>query len=360
MSSEAGRIKLAQELAGEHKEIEELLIRYGLLLEEVAELTPIQKAIEQATQLKEMVDNIFLGSELDFAKQFADLDLTEAKQEQLDLEAEGLDLLAEEVDLAQELIDLNNKQVETAEEILEQQELINEALEIEQRLRDGFALSANQQLRREKLRKDLRRVELAAAQGSLEFADLEKAKIKEDIEAIEDKALTQADADKLRADAAEISQKAEVRRQEEIADIEDRRIKIGERLAELPREQLEAQAEVLNAQKAIIHANLDAIIAMEQLGNATVQQAQRMAQALKLPANAIAAISAGSLSSQSAIANFSSQYGLNPGGQYTTISQAQAPFLSAKRLLNPTSVAGSAGMPNSCLLYTSPSPRDRG
>ena len=347
MSTEEGRVKLAQELAGEHKEIEELLIRYGLLLEEVAELTPIQKAIEQANQLKEMVDNIFLGSELNFAKQFADLDLTEAKQEQLDLEQEELDLLTEEVDLAQELIDLNNSQVETAEEILEQQELINEALEIEQRLRDGFALSANQQLRREKLRKDLRRVELAAAQGSLEFADLEKAKIKEDIEAIEDKALTQADADKLRADAAEISQKAEVRRQEEIADIEDRRIKIGERLAELPREQLEAQAAVLDAQKAIIHANLDAIIAMEQLGNATVQQAQRMAQALKLPANAIAAISSGSLSSQSAIANFSSQYGLNPGGQYTTLSQAQAPFLNAKRLLNPTSVAGSAGMPNS-------------
>ena len=36
-----------------------------------------------------------------------------------------------------------------------------------------MALTANQQLQREKLRKDRRRVELAAQQGSLEFADLE-------------------------------------------------------------------------------------------------------------------------------------------------------------------------------------------
>ena len=91
--------------------------------------------------------------------------------------------------------------------------------------------------------------------------------------------------------------------------------------------------------------NLEVILSMEKLGNATVQQAQRMAQALKLPANAIAAISSGSLASQSAISGFSGQYGLNPGGQYKTRSQAMAPFLSAKNALNPTSLAGTKNVP---------------
>jgi len=317
MSSEEGRLKLAKELVGEFKDIDALLIRYGHLVEKAAELTPIQKAMEQASDLKDMIDTIFLGAELDFAKQFADMDLVEAKEELLDLEKEELDLLAEEVDLAEELVDLNNSQVETAEEILEQQDLINEALKIEEQIRNGFSLSANAQLRREGLRKDLRRVELAAAQGSLEFADLEKEKILEDIDNIEEKALTQADADKLRADAAEITQKAEVRRQEEIADAEERRIEINERLAELPREFVEANKLVLDSQKAIIITNLEIIESMELLGNATVKQAQRMATALRLPANAAAAIISGSQVSTSAISGFTSQFGLNPGGQYS-------------------------------------------
>lgn len=338
-------IDQAMALKGENTEILDILIAMGKVQASNAELTPVQKMMEQAAELRTMVDNIFLGSELNFAVQFANLDLAEAKEEELSLIQEELDLRDEEVELTQELVDLQNSQIETAEELVEQQELINEALEIEQRIRDGFSLSANQQLRREKLRKDRRRVELAAAQGSLEFADLEVAAIDENIKAIEDKALTQADADKLRADALEITQKAEIRRQEEIQEVEERRIEIGERLVELPREQLEAQAEILSAQKNIIITNLDVIDSMELLGSATVKQAQRMAQALQLPANAIAAISSGAISSQGAVANFSAQYGVSPGGSYGTLGQQSSAFLNAKNLLNP--VAGyNNGLPS--------------
>ena len=144
------------------------------------------------------------------------MDLAEAKQEQIDLQQEEVDLKAEQIELAEELLDLEKEQIVTAEELKEQQDLINEALEIEERIRTGFSLTANQQLRREKLRKERRRVELAAAQGSLEFADLELKNIDEQIAAIEDKAVTEEDAQKLRNEAAEITQKAQIRREEQI------------------------------------------------------------------------------------------------------------------------------------------------
>ena len=112
------------------------------------ELSPMQKMMEDAVKLRQMVDDIFLGAELDFATKFADMDLQEAREEELELIQEELDLREEEVELAQELVDLEKEQVETAEELAEQQELINQALEIEERIRNGFALSANDQLRR--------------------------------------------------------------------------------------------------------------------------------------------------------------------------------------------------------------------
>ena len=64
---------------------------------------------------------------------------------------------------------------------------VNEALELEDRLRRGAFLTANQFLCKEKLKKDLRRVELAAAQGSLEFASEEADAIRENIADIDKK-----------------------------------------------------------------------------------------------------------------------------------------------------------------------------
>ena len=299
------------------------------------ELSPMQKMMEDAVKLRQMVDDIFLGAELDFATKFADMDLQEAREEELELIQEELDLREEEVELAQELVDLEKEQVETAEELAEQQELINEALEIEERIRNGFALSANDQLRREKLRKDRRRVELAAQQGSLEFADLELAAIDENIEKLEDKALTQEDADKLRAQSLEISEKAQARRQKEIEDIEKRRVAIGERLKELPREQLEAAEDILNSQKNILLVQLDQIDAMERLGTVSVQTAQKLAQSLKLPPSALSALSSGALASQPAVSNIQNQTGINLGANMTTVGQASSAYMNANRLLNP-------------------------
>ena len=266
------------------------------------------------------------------------MDLTEAREEESELIQEELDLLQEQTELQDELLDLQNSQIETAEELAEQQELINEALEIEERLRNGLALSANDQLRREKLRKDRRRVELAASQGSLEFADLELEAIDENIKKIEDRAVTQKDADDLRAEALEISEKAQIRRQEDIEEIENRRIEIGERLKELPREQLDAQKAVLDAQKDILQTNIDTIKAMEQLGTVTAIQAQKMAQALGLPASALSALMGGIAAAQVSIPNIGAQYGVNIGASLTSQSQQYANQMNATRLLNP--VAG--------------------
>jgi hypothetical protein len=338
MSTDAGRLKLAKELASEHKVVNDLLVKYGHIAETSFEKSPIQILVEQAEELEKAVENIFLGPELDFARKFALMDLTEAREEEAELIQEELDLLQEQADLQDDLLDLQDAQIETAEELAEQQELINEALEIEERLRNGLALSANDQLRREKLRKDRRRVELAAAQGSLEFADLELEAIDENIKKIEDRAVTQQDADDLRAKSLKISEKAQLRRQEEIEDIEKRRIEIGERLKELPREQLEAQEAILGAQKDILQTNIDTIKAMQQLGTVTAIQAQKMAQALGLPASALSALMGGIAAAQVSIPNIGAQYGVNIGASLTSQSQQYANQMNVTRALNP--VAG--------------------
>ena len=266
--------------------------------------------IEEAGTLKAQIESIFLGADLDFAAQFAEMDLAEAKQEQIDLQQEEVDLKAEQIELAEELLDLEKEQIVTAEELKEQQDLINEALEIEERIRTGFSLTANQQLRREKLRKERRRVELAAAQGSLEFADLELKNIDEQIAAIEDKAVTEEDAQKLRNEAAEITQKAQIRREQEIEDIKNRQVAIAERLVELPREQLEAQKAIHDAQKETLLTNLEIIASMEKLQEVSVTSAQAMARALKLPTVAKEALVGGATTSGVSVSGFRSQFGV--------------------------------------------------
>jgi len=196
----------------------------------------------------------------------------------------------------------------TFEEQVSQQKLINEALEIEQRLRDGLALSANDQLKREKLRKDRRRVELAIQQGSLEFGDLELQAIDENIKAIESKAVTETDGILKRRKAADIEAKANLRREkekeqiaknikeineinlesvarrnEEIIEIENRRIAIEERLAEIPREIKEAHFEIHNAQKEVLDRTADIQIGFMEMRSVSEKEMKALAEAIGMP-----------------------------------------------------------------------------
>jgi hypothetical protein len=157
------------------------------------------------------------------------------------------------------LQDLATANLETEEEKLEIQELNNEALEIEQKIREGNALSANDFLKKEKLKKELAQVNAAISQGSLEFPEKERQFIQDQIDAIDDKALTQKDADEKRKKASEIAQSAEERRLEAIEEIELRRIEIGERLAEIPNEILDTHQDIHELQRDLVGNQLDMI-----------------------------------------------------------------------------------------------------
>lgn len=304
------------------------------------EKDPVQEALQQlkedASAFKQMVADIFAPTELQFKLDFAEMDLADAHKDHADLHKELGDLHEEDAKLQQDLIDIQQQELLTHEEILKIQELelenqelkikhaqeaamtfeeqvdyqdkINEALEIEQRLRDGLALSANDQLRREKLRKDRRRVELAAQQGSLEFADLELKAIDENIKAIEDKAVTQTDATLARREAQEILDRAEerrlkekekiadniakiqeinlesvARRNEEIIEIEKRRADIEERLKEIPREIKEAHWDIHKAQKAVYDATADIQIGFMDLRAVGEEEMKELAKAIGMP-----------------------------------------------------------------------------
>ena len=280
-------LSVAKHYAKENQQIHDILVSMGILKGPVQVVDAFEKIESAAKAMQEQVDAIFKPAELDFAAKFAAMDLVEAQEELLELEQEEIDLKQEQIDIEKDLQDLLNSQVETEEELVEQQELVNEALEIEDRLRRGMALTANQQLQREKLRKDRRRVELAAQQGSLEFADLELEAIDEKIGKINDSAVTQADADKLRAEALEISEKAQARRLEDIEKIEDRRLQINERLKELPREFVEANFAVLESQKAVLDTNIKIFASFRDMASVSEQAAVRMAKALGLPLSVV-------------------------------------------------------------------------
>jgi len=264
------------------------------------------------------------------------MDLADAHQEHADLHSELGDLHAEDAQLQQDLVDLQTaelltheekldiaeKQLEiqelqnkhateaamTLEETVQQQDLINEALEIEDRLRRGLSLSANDQLRREKLRKDLRRVELAAAQGSLEFADLEAEAIRENIASLEKNAVTETDAILKRRKAADIEGKANLRREkekeeilkaqkeineinleatarrnEEIIEIEKRRIQIEERLTEIPREIKEAHYGIHKAQQEVVNRTADIQIGFMEMRSVGELEMKQLAEAIGMP-----------------------------------------------------------------------------
>ena len=343
METEQGRLAIAKGLVGSNTELRDLLVEMG----EIDITDPITDAFSQlekdTNNFLQIIEDLTRPQDLMFDVEMAEFDVADAHKEHNELHQEAKDLHQEDIDLANELAKIQAADAMTQEEKLEQQELlnkalemenehktkavmtlqeqrkqqdlINEALDIEDRLRRGLALSANDQLQREKLRKDRRRVELAVQQGSLEFGDLELAAIDENIKAIEDKAVTQEDADIAREKAAEVFQKAEARREREIAEIErmradakdialdaqtrknkeietieKRRVEINERLLELPREIKEAHIDIHDAQVDLIEANAKVLLSFRDLRSVVVEDAIKMAEALGMPLNVLEGI----------------------------------------------------------------------
>ena len=287
MKTEAGRLKLAKDLSKESKIFRDLLDDTQEITEDMSEDTEevesnLDSLLRITRDFRTKIDNLFNPIKEQFEMQKNERDLAKAHKEHADLHQEQLDLTNEDVSLQQELVDLGSQEITNAEEKLEMQELENEALEIEERLRTGMALTANEQLRKEKLKKDLVRVNAAAAHGSLEFAELEAKAIQEQIDEIDGKAVTQAQADELRAQALDISEEAQIRRQEEIAEIEERRIDIGERLAEIPDDILDAHEDIHDLQKDLVMNTLDMIEAQANFNTLKESELKMTAELLGL------------------------------------------------------------------------------
>lgn len=287
MKTEAGRLKLAKDLAKEGNKFHKLIYGTQSATEDIVEDTEdiesnLDSLLRITRDFRTKIDNLFNPIKEQFEMQKNERDLQKAHQEHADLHQEQLDLTNEDVELQQQLVDLGSQEVTNAEEKLEMQELENEALEIEERIRTGMALTANEQLRKEKLKKDLVRVNAAAAHGSLEFAELEAKAIQEQIDEIDSKAVTQADADELRAKALDIAEEAQIRRQEEIAEIEERRIEIGERLKEIPDEILDAHQDIHELQRDLVNNTLDMIEAQAKFNTVKEQELKMTAELLGL------------------------------------------------------------------------------
>ena len=336
LADEEKMLETANKLKGEFKELGPLVeaIPMKKVVDEM--ITAQEQLSKNAEIMRQTINDIFAPTEMKFKVEMAEFDVADAIAEVNALQQEGIDLNKEDVELAKELeqlkaaeilseeeklsiqektaeiAELENKHrtegVMTLEETRKQQDLITEALEIEDRIRRGMLLTANQQLQKEKLKKDLRKVELAASQGSLEFADLEAEAIREKIAEIDKSAVSAEDAEILRAKAAEVGEKAQLRRQkelsnieklkgeiqkinedaqierqEQIEDIEKRRIEINEKLLELPRKMKEANFEVLDSQNKLANAQLDILSGFKEMGTVVESEAMKMAKDLGMP-----------------------------------------------------------------------------
>ena len=286
LDTEEELFAVAEKFKDENYEIADLLEL--LAKKKVPDVVDAYQQLREDLKLfKEEVNRIFAPTQMQFELEMAEFDLADSHKEHNDLHQEGKDLHQEDIDLTKELADLQSAEIMTHEEKLDQQKEINSALEIEEKIREGFAISANQQLRREKLRKERRRIQMAIEQGSIEFGDLELKNIDEQIESIEKKALTQADADEHRKKAKEIEDNAIERRAEEINKIEERRIEIEERLLELPREIKEAHYDIHKAQKDIVIKTADMRLAYIDFSTIVKDEALAMAEALGMPMSVI-------------------------------------------------------------------------
>ena len=81
--------------------------------------------------------------------------------------------------------------------------------------------------------------------------------------------MTQKDADDKRKKAGEIAQTAEERRLQAINDIEQERIQIGERLAEIPDEILDTHQDIHELQRDLVGNQLDMIQAQSDYNTKT-------------------------------------------------------------------------------------------
>ena len=290
--TEEGRLELAKKYAPYSEDLTRALKGQKKLQEDITEeveeqVTTLDALVASANDLRTKIANIYAPIKEQFELEENQMDLTEALEEHQKLHEEEHELTKEDLQLQQDLIDLKAKDIETAEEKLEIQKLENEALEIEKKIRDGMALSNEDFLKKEKLKKDLVKLNAAIAQGSIEFPERERGFIQDQIDAIDKKALTQKDADEKREKAQEIMVTAQERRAQAINDIEERRIEIEERLAEIPREIFDAHQEIHDLQFDLLNNQLDMIEAMQKYKNETKETVVELAKLFGLDTSAL-------------------------------------------------------------------------
>ena len=286
--SEEFLLKTAKDLAIENEDIANALGMQELFLgNQVDELTKMEQlynAIAQkATDFQTAVNDITGPMKTAMALEDTEDSIVELEERIIELGEEREQVLQDIADINKEIAEVEKEAVLNEEELLEIQELKNEALKIEEDIRNGFALSATDQLKKEKLLKDLAEVERAASMGSLEFADLERQHILDQIADIDDKTKTQADADAKRQKAIDMEEDAQTRKEERLIQLADDRAKSQERLIEIPKEIEKATDGITNAQIRVLDLTVKMYQEMLTFKQTSVDAAIAAAEALGLP-----------------------------------------------------------------------------
>ena len=281
-------LKTAKDLAGENEDIANALGMQELFLgNQVDELTKMEQfynAIAQkATDFQTAVNDITGPMKTVMALEDTEDSIVELEERIIELGEERTQVLQDIADINKEIAEVEKEAVLNEEELLEIQELKNEALKIEEQIRNGFALSAEDQLKKEKLKMDLAEVERAASMGSLQFADLERQHILDQIAEIDGKTKTQADADAKRQKAIEMEEDAQTRKEEKLIQLADDRAKAQERLVEIPKEIEKATDGITNAQIRVLDLTVKMYQEMGTFKQTSVDAAIAAAEALGLP-----------------------------------------------------------------------------
>ena len=281
-------LKTAKDLAGENEDIANALGMQELFLgNQVDELTKMEQlynAIAQkATDFQTAVNDITGPMKTVMALEDTEDSIVELEERIIELGEERTQVLQDIADINKEIAEVENEALLNEEELLEIQELKNEALKIEEEIRNGFALSAEDQLKKEKLKMDLAEVERAASMGSLQFADLERQHILDQIAEIDGKTKTQADADAKRQKAIEMEEDAQTRKEERLISLADDRAKAQERLIEIPKEIEKATDGITNAQIRVLDLTVKMYQEMGTFKQTSVDAAIAAAEALGLP-----------------------------------------------------------------------------
>ena len=286
--SEEFLLKTAKDLAIENEDIANALGMQELFLgNQVDELTKMEQlynAIAQkATDFQTAVNDITGPMKTAMALEDTEDSIVELEERIIELGEEREQVLQDIADINKEIAEVEKEAVLNEEELLEIQELKNEALKIEEDIRNGFALSAEDQLKKEKLKMDLAEVERAASMGSLQFADLERQHILDQIADIDDKTKTQADADAKRQKAIDMEEDAQTRKEERLIQLADDRAKSQERLIEIPKEIEKATDGITNAQIRVLDLTVKMYQEMLTFKQTSVDAAIAAAEALGLP-----------------------------------------------------------------------------